>query len=95
MSHDKIIEELYGGGLKEARRVLKSGGLAWVKCGDEVVAGKQRWSHVEILEIAEDLGFEAVDLFILHRDAEPVLQRKRQLHARKNHSYLWVFKKTR
>ena len=82
-----------GKGLKEAWRVLRPGGIAWVKCCDDVVASKQRWSHLEILQIAEKIGFVAVDLFILHRTAEAVVQHRRQLHARKNHSFLWVFKK--
>jgi hypothetical protein len=33
MSHDDIITQLYGGGLEEARRVLRRGGLAWVSAG--------------------------------------------------------------
>jgi len=57
------------------------------------VAGKQRWSHLEILKIAEALGFIAIDLFILHRSAPALIQHERQLHARKNHSFLWVFEK--
>ena len=57
------------------------------------MAGKQRWSHLEILKIAEALGFIAIDLFILHRSAPALIQHERQLHARKNHSFLWVFEK--
>jgi hypothetical protein len=94
MSHDDIINDLYGGGLAEAWRVLKAGGLCWVKCCDEIAAGRQRWSHIEILEIAKRIGFEAMDLFILHRAADPMLRHAHQLHARKNHSFLWIFKKT-
>ena|GEM_PF-1695775 len=83
MTHDQIISELYGGGLKEAWRVLKPGGYAWVKCCDEIVSSKQRWSHIEILKITDELGFEAVDLFILHRTSPAMVQEKRQKHARK------------
>ena len=57
------------------------------------MASRQRWSHIEILELAEEIGFEAVDLFILHRTAETVIQHRRQLHARKNHSFLWILQK--
>jgi len=55
--------------------------------------GSQRWSHLEILRIAEGLGFTAIDLFILHRSAPAPIQHERQLHARKNHSFLWVLEK--
>jgi hypothetical protein len=93
MSHDDIINDLYGGGLEEAWRVLVPGGLAWVKCCDEVIGGRQRWSHIEILRLAERLGFEAIDLFILHRTAQPLVRPEPQVHARKNHSFLWIFQK--
>ncbi len=55
MSHADIITQLYGGGLKEASRVLKPGGLCWLKTCDEVIGGKQRWSHIEIYEIAKEV----------------------------------------
>ena len=93
MTHADIINDLYGGGLREAWRVLKPGGLCWVKCCDEIEAGRQRWSHIEILMMARELGFKDVDLFILHRHGKPMLREKRQSHARKNHSYLWIFEK--
>lgn len=93
MSHGDIINDFYGGGLREAWRVLRPGGLAWVKCGDEIEASKQRWSHIEIWQLALELGFKGVDLFVLHRHGRPMLREKRQKHARKNHSFLWIFKK--
>ena len=93
MKHADIINDLYGGGLRQAWRVLKPGGLCWLKCCDEIEAGRQRWSHIEILKIAQELGFEGVDLFILHRAAPPMLRQKRQIHARKNHSFLWILRK--
>lgn len=52
-SHEKILK-LYEDGMMEAWRVLKPGGLLWVKCQDEIESGKQRWSHVEILKLATD-----------------------------------------
>jgi hypothetical protein len=93
MRHADIINDLYGGGLREAWRVLKPGGLCWVKCCDEIEAGKQPWDHIEILKMAQELGFEGVDLFILHRAAKPMLRQRRQIHARKSHSFLWIFRK--
>ena len=92
MSHEKIID-MYVEGALEARRILKKGGLLWVKCQDEIESGRQRWSHVEILALVEAIGFKAIDLFVLVSTAGPLMRRKYQLHARKNHSYLWIFKK--
>jgi len=92
-THADIINDFYGGGLREAWRVLRPGGLAWVKCCDEIEAGKQRWTHFEILMMAQELGFADVELFILHRAAKPMLRRKRQINARKNHSFLWILRK--
>jgi hypothetical protein len=89
--HDDIID-LYIAGMREAKRVLKSNGLLWVKCKDEIEGGRQRWSHITIWQQAKDLGFYAKDLLILVPDSKTSSNRwQRQLHARKVHSYLWVF----
>lgn len=91
MYHDDILD-LYVDGMREARRVLKEGGTLWVKCKDEVESGWQRWSLIEIHTAAASLGLYAKDLFILLPNNKPTIQRPQQ-HARKNHSYLWVFLK--
>ena len=63
-----------------------------VKCQDEIESGRQRRSHVEVLSIAtEELGMEDQDCFVVVR-GNPILQDKQQKHARKNHSFLWVFR---
>lgn len=93
MYHTDIMLDLYLKGMKEAFRTLKSGGFEFVKCQDEIESGYQRWSHVEIYEIATSLGFYGKDLFVLKPSANPGIQNKNQKHARKNHSYLWVFQK--
>ncbi len=92
-SHVDIIK-LYRDGMTEGYRILKPGGLMLVKCKDEVEAGKQRMSHVEIHDIAvNDLRMEVQDLFVLtQKSPVPYFGRSNQ-HARKNHSYLWVFRK--
>jgi methylase of polypeptide subunit release factors len=92
MYHDDILK-LYVDGMKEACRVLKTGGYLWVKCKDEVEASVQRWSHIELFLVAAKLGFYAKDCFILTQVQKPLIQFKKQQHARKNHSYLWVFEK--
>jgi len=92
MYHDDILE-LYVGGMTEAQRLLKPyGGRLVVKCKDEVESGVQRWSHIEIFEAAIGLGFFARDLFVLMPTSKTSDKRwDRQIHARKNHSFAWVF----
>jgi DNA modification methylase len=92
MYHRDIIN-LYKEGMVEAKRVLKNpGGLLWIKCKDEIESSYQRWSHMEIYDLAKGLGFFAKDLFVLTQKVNPVVQHVKQQHSRKNHSYLWIFK---
>lgn len=91
MYHDDILK-LYEDGMVEGVRVLKSGGQLWVKCKDELESSIQRWSHIEILLMANKMGLYAKDLFVLTQKAPALIQHK-QKHARKNHSYLWIFEK--
>jgi hypothetical protein len=94
MYHRDILRELYCRGIQEARKVLRPGGLLFVKGKDEVESGQQQWSHRELYDAALRCGFAGQDLFILVASATTSLLRwERQLHARKNHSYLWVFQK--
>jgi hypothetical protein len=89
------VLQLYYAGIREARRVLKRNGLLWVKCQDIVEGRMQKWSHILLKDFAERNGFRAIDLFILHQSAIPinrVVSFGMQVHARRNHSYLWVFR---
>jgi hypothetical protein len=85
------IMTLYREGIAEASRVLRSGGLLWCKCQDEIESGAQQWSHIELYTLALTLGFSPKDLFILVSGSPPI--QYRQQHARRNHSYLWIFQK--
>ena len=91
--YHKDIINLYDQGMVEAVRVLKTSGLLFVKCMDEIESSKQKMSHIEIYDIALRLKMTCEDLFVLTRTHQPVIQIKKQRHARKNHSYLWVFRK--
>lgn len=91
LTHRDIID-LYRAGLEEVRRILKPNGLLLVKCMDEIESNRQKWSHIEIFQIAQDIGFLGEDLFVYMQNSTPTLQAI-QKHARKNHSYLWVLKK--
>ncbi len=90
------VTELYREAGLEAYRVLKTNGTLIVKCQDEVSANKQWLTHVEIINDYEAMGFYTKDLFIVVRSNRPSITRlKKQVHARKNHSYFLVFVKTK
>lgn len=90
----EAISKLYKDGVSEAYRTLKVGGILIVKCQDEVVGGKQRWNHISIMSMAESNGFLCEDLFVLVRKNKPLMRHKHQVHARKNHSYFLVLRKS-
>lgn len=91
--HEAVLDLYYRAG-DEAYRVLKPNGALIVKCQDEVSANQQRLTHVEIIVRYESLGFYTKDLFVIVRQNRPAISRlKKQVHARKNHSYFLVFVK--
>jgi tRNA G10 N-methylase Trm11 len=86
------VTDLYFKAGAEALRVLKPKGTLIVKCQDEVSANRQWLTHVEIINHYESLGFYTKDLFITMRQNKAGVARlKKQVHARKNHSYFLVF----
>ena len=92
--HAAVID-LYREAGREAYRVLRTNGVLIVKCQDEVSANKQWLTHVEIINYYEALGFYTKDLFVVVRSNKPSITRlKKQVHARKNHSYFLIFVKT-
>ena len=89
--HEAVLD-LYRDGGREAHRVLRERGVMIVKCQDEVCSNRQRFTHVEIIQLYEKIGFVSEDLFIVMRNNRPGVSRTvRQVHARKNHSYFLVF----
>ena len=91
--HAAVID-LYFKAAKEAWRVLKDNGVFIVKCQDEVSANRQNLTHVELINEYEVMGFYTKDLFVVVRHNRPGISRlKKQVHARKNHSYFLVFVK--
>jgi hypothetical protein len=93
--HDAILE-LYFQAADEASRVLRDEGIYIVKCADEVCSNQQRLTHVELINELCKKGFHVEDLFVLMRNNRPGVSRTvKQVHARKNHSYFIVFRKTR
>lgn len=88
-SHESVIR-LYAGGILEASRVLKKKGKIFVKCQDEIESGKQRLSHVELIQCLELFGFRIADIFVLTQSTIPAMREKYQKTARKNHSYMII-----
>jgi hypothetical protein len=93
--HEAVLE-LYFQAANEAFRVLRNEGMFLVKCADEVCANQQRLTHVEIINELTANGYIIEDLFVLVRNNRPGVSRMiRQAHARKNHSYFLVFRKSK
>lgn len=90
----KEFEAFLNDSLQEISRILKSGGLLIFKCQD-IISGKQNFFiHVLISTLAESHRLRPEDLFInINTSALINWNIKRQHHARKLHSYFWVFKK--
>jgi len=97
MQAHNVLQDLwtfYFLAMQNIYRVLLPGGWLIFKCQDGVLSGKNNFTHAEIYKMATYLCFKPVDLFILlakHRMTDPT--HKVQKHARKFHSYFWVFKK--
>jgi len=88
ITHDGILAE-YRAGMTEASRVLRDGGMLWVKCQDQ----DREMTHIDIHGIATgDIGLKVIDLLIL-RQPGTLVRGDTQSMARKNHSYLWIFGK--
>ena len=82
--------------LKEAYRVLKPQGVLIFKIQDVLNGRKQFFSHCEVYNYAIERGFYPIDLFILMTKNRMTPPNKKNVdHARKHHSYFWVFKKVR
>ena len=92
--HEAVLDLYFAAG-KEAYRVLRDQGIFIVKCADEVCANQQRLTHVELINEFASIGFVVEDLFVLVRWNRPGVSRLiKQVHARKNHSYFLVFRKS-
>ena len=98
MSHQRILRELYCPAMLEACRILKPGGLLLVKGKDEIERGKQCWTCDELPQAASRCGFTKQEMFLYEAERTLTLLRwsghAPQKHARKNHSYLFVFRLT-
>lgn len=93
-SSEAELVDLYRDAIREAYRMLKRKGILVFKCQDKVSSGKQYMMHCLVHSMATALGFETLDLFVLLAKNRLVANWQRnQKHARKYHSYFWVFRK--
>jgi hypothetical protein len=95
--HLKTVEDMmrfYHDGMVEANRLLEVGGILFVKCQDEIASSKQHRNHISIRQDALEIGFIDEDLFVLIQKVTPTMRHTYQYHARKNNSFLWVFRKS-
>jgi hypothetical protein len=88
-----MVMQLYKDGMLEAYRILRKNGFLFVKCMDEIMGGKQRRNHITVHNFALDMGFVDEDMFTLVQKNVPTMRHTYQDHARKNNSFLWVFRK--
>ncbi len=88
------LKQMYSSSLKEFYRILRHDGIVIMKCQDCVASARQHFTHAWVMYEAMKYGFYPKDLFILLAKARMTDNRKQQ-HARKFHSYYWVFKKER
>ena len=88
----RTVYLMYLEGIKAAAALLRAGGALLVKCQDSIESGRQHWAVQYVLSMGLTSGLTAEDLFILVQDGTPAMRHPYQKHARKNHSYFWVFK---
>ena len=84
--------------LKELYRICDKGGYVVMKCQDTVSGGKNHFTHCLIMNMALQIGFYPRDMFVLTSNVR--INRfgtkwTKQEHARKYHSYFWVFEKVK
>lgn len=93
-SSEQELKETYYELMQLANRLLKTKGILVIKTQDTNYNRKQIWVHTMVERYAQEIGFEMEDLFIKTQDH--VMLRatlSRQTHARKYHSYFYVYRK--
>lgn len=94
--HTEDLWKFYEQSLTEFFRVLKPNGIVIFKCQDVVTEQKNFFSHVQIMQIANKVGFYPKDLLIKVVKSRAIDPRiVTQQHARKFHTFFWVFQKSK
>ena len=76
-----------------AYRKLRKNGIYVMKTQDVFTEGRQIWMHRIVEQLAEEIGFQMIDMFILIADNRMLGNGLNQRVARKYHSYFLVFQK--
>lgn len=88
--HNWNLSYLYPPFLKQAKRVLKPGGLLLAKITDMVNNHRSKWAHCDFMRMAEEAGFTVCDLIIKVRTGPMMSNKWKQAHhARKRHCF-WI-----
>lgn len=87
------VQELIDDGLTDAHRVVKPGGHVLVKCQDYIWSGRLWLGTHRTLTHALGLGFEVVDRLEHLSGVRPQPPGRRQVHARRNLSTLFVLRR--
>jgi len=88
------LENMYKTSLQEFHRILRPKGLLIFKCQDFTSPKGNIMIHNIVYNWASEIGFYAKDLFILFSKNRVFNPNVTQRHARKFHSYYWVFIKS-
>ena len=89
------MRKLHADGLVECERVLTVGGTLLVKMGDYISSGHYQSGLNHLTFVTTMLGLEQVDLFIHYTHPGPQPKGRRQVHGRRAHTYLVVYRKLR
>lgn len=87
--------EVINPGMKECHRVLKPGGLLLTKCQDYISSGKYWAGTYQTQWYAYQLGMVPIDRLEMITSPRPQPPGRRQVHARRNLSTLFVFRKSK
>ncbi len=87
------VQDDINAGLAECYRVVKRGGIVLVKCQDYVTSGKLWLGTHHTLAYALGLGFEVVDRLEHISGPRPQPPGRRQVHAHRNLSTLFVLRR--
>lgn len=84
------VLEVYQRGLKEAARVVRTGGRVLVKTQDLTYNHRLHLVHLDVLRLMVDAGFDLADMYVLLNKSRMPQPTRRQERAHRSHSYLLV-----
>lgn len=93
----RTVRELYETNkaiLQHTYSKLSKGGILVFKTMDIIYGGVQHWIGTYVQNTANEIGYKLVDMFILYAKTKVLTNvNNTQRHARKFHSYFFVFRK--